>query len=84
MAGGGVKSGVTHGVTEGWGWDTVQDPVHVNDVHATIPHTLGIDHERLVHRFQGRDFRLTDVAGRVVRELLVRRTVRGRHALLKP
>lgn len=70
MAGGGVKGGVTHGETDEWGWATVKDPVHVNDLQATILHTLGVDHERMTYRFQGRDFRLTDVEGRVVRELL--------------
>ena len=71
MAGGGVKGGVTHGVTDDFGWASVQDPVHVNDLQATVLDVLGLDHERLTHRHQGRDFRLTDVAGRVVRELLV-------------
>jgi len=71
MTGGGVKGGVTHGETDEWGWDTVKDPVHVNDLQATLLHTLGVDHEQLTYRSQGRDFRLTDVAGRVVREVLL-------------
>lgn len=80
MAGGGVQGGVTHGVTDEWGWATVQDEVHVNDVQATLLHTLGIDHERLTHRSQGRDFRLTDVAGRVVQQVLGRAEVQPKNA----
>ncbi|MCH2364892.1 MAG: DUF1501 domain-containing protein, partial [Planctomycetes bacterium] len=53
-----------------YGYFAAEDKVHVHDLHATILHCLGLDHKRLVHRFQGRDFRLTDVEGRVVRELL--------------
>ncbi|MBK9129918.1 MAG: DUF1501 domain-containing protein [Phycisphaerales bacterium] len=70
MAGGGTKPGVVHGETDEFGYHIVRDPVHVHDLQATILHLLGIDHERFTHRFQGRDFRLTDVAGRVVGELL--------------
>jgi len=70
LAGGGVKAGHVHGEVDEWGWDVVSDPVHVHDLQATALHCLGLDHERLVHRHQGRDFRLTDVEGRVVRELL--------------
>ncbi|MCZ6597959.1 MAG: DUF1501 domain-containing protein [Planctomycetota bacterium] len=70
LAGGGIRGGTELGLTDEWGWATVQDPVHVNDVQATILHCLGVDHTKLVYRFQGRDFRLTDVGGRVVDEIL--------------
>lgn len=70
MAGGGIKPGFTYGETDEYGYFAAEDKVHVHDLHATILHCLGLDHKRLVHRFQGRDFRLTDVEGRVVRELL--------------
>jgi len=70
MAGGGIRGGITHGATDELGYNAVEDVVHVNDFHATILHLLGIDHRRLTYRFQGRDFRLTDVAGRVVDEIL--------------
>ncbi len=70
LAGGGVKPGITHGETDELGFNVVRGRVHVHDLHATILHLLGFDHERLTYRFQGRDFRLTDVHGRVVRELL--------------
>lgn len=70
MAGGGVKRGLTYGKTDDWGWDVVENPVHIHDVQATALHCLGLDHERLTHRHQGRDFRLTDVAGRVVHDIL--------------
>ena len=70
LAGGGIRGGVTLGTTDEWGWATVEDPVHVNDVQATMLHCLGVDHTKLTYRFQGRDFRLTDVAGRVVDEIL--------------
>jgi Protein of unknown function (DUF1501) len=70
MAGGGIKTGVTHGATDQFGYSAVTDIVHVHDLHATILHLLGIDHLRLVYRFQGRDFRLTDVAGQVVKSIL--------------
>jgi uncharacterized protein (DUF1501 family) len=71
MAGGGVKPGVTLGETDDYCYNIVKDPVHVHDLHATILHTLGIDHTRLTYKFQGRAFRLTDVAGRAVKEILV-------------
>src|SRR5204862_7381676 len=70
MAGGGVKPGQTYGATDDLGFHIVQDKVHVHDIQATILHLLGFDHERLVYRFQGRDFRLTDVHGKVVTALL--------------
>ncbi len=71
MAGGGVRGGLTHGATDELGYDAVEDVVRVNDFHATILRLLGIDHRRLTYRFQGRDFRLTDVAGEVVEKLLL-------------
>jgi hypothetical protein len=70
LAGGGVKSGVTFGATDEFGYNAVDNVVHVNDLHATMLHLLGIDHERLTYRYQGRDFRLTDVAGHVVGDIL--------------
>lgn len=70
MAGGGVKGGYVHGKTDEIGWGVVEDPVHVNDFHATLLHLLGLDHLQLTYRFQGRDFRLTDVGGNVVQKLL--------------
>ena len=85
MAGGGVKPGITHGQTDQWGYNIVdpdgnavlpnehkysQHAVHVHDLHATMMHLLGIDHERLTYRFQGRNFRLTDVHGHVVKDIL--------------
>lgn len=70
MAGGGVKGGYTHGASDELGFGVAKDPVHVHDLQATILHTLGIDHKKLTYRFQGRDYRLTDVAGNVVREVL--------------
>ncbi len=70
MAGGGVKAGFTHGETDEIGYRGIGGRVHIHDLQATILHLLGFDHEKLTHPFQGRDFRLTDVHGRVVRELL--------------
>ncbi len=70
LAGGGVKGGIVHGATDDFGWHAVQDKVHVHDLHATILHLLGLDHERLTYRYGGRDYRLTDVHGHVVREIL--------------
>jgi len=70
LAGGGIKGGHTHGGTDDLGYNAVEKPVHVNDLHATMLYLLGVDHTRLTYRFQGRDFRLTDVAGNVVNEIL--------------
>ena len=70
MAGGGIRPGFTFGETDDLGMNVVRDPVHVHDLQATILHLLGIDHERLTYRFQGRDFRLTDVHGNVVKPIL--------------
>jgi hypothetical protein len=66
MAGGGVRPGFSYGVTDDYGYYTTRQKVHVHDLHATILHLLGVDHERLTYRYGGRDFRLTDVAGDVV------------------
>ena len=70
LAGGGIKPGVTLGESDGFGFNAVKDRVHVHDLQATILHLLGFDHLKLTYRFQGRDFRLTDVHGNVVKELL--------------
>ncbi len=70
MAGGGVRGGTVHGATDEFGFKAVENRVHVHDLHATILHLMGFDHERLTYRHAGRDFRLTDVHGRVVRELV--------------
>ncbi|MEX0701593.1 MAG: DUF1501 domain-containing protein [Planctomycetales bacterium] len=70
LAGGGVKGGCVHGATDEFGFKAVEDRVHVHDLHATILHLMGFDHERFTYRYAGRDFRLTDVHGRVVREIL--------------
>ena len=70
MAGGGVKAGFTYGATDELGFNIVENPVHVHDLNATILHMLGFDHKRLTHRFQGRDYRLTDVHGTVVKDIL--------------
>jgi uncharacterized protein (DUF1501 family) len=70
LAGGGFQPGIVHGATDDYGYNVVEKPVSVHDLHATMLHQLGIDHERLVYRMQGRDFRLTDVAGDVQDELL--------------
>jgi hypothetical protein len=70
VAGGGFRPGVVYGETDDYGYNIVRDPVSVHDLHATLLHCLGLDHERLTYKFQGRDFRLTDVHGQVVRGLL--------------
>ena len=70
LAGGGIQGGITHGATDALGYNAIKDRGHINDLHATLLHLLGIDHERLTHRFQGRDFRLTDIAGKAVNPIL--------------
>ncbi len=70
MAGGGVKGGFAYGATDDYGYYAVENKMHVNDLHATILHLLGLDHEQLTYRYAGRDFRLTDVAGRVATDIL--------------
>jgi hypothetical protein len=67
MAGGGLKGGLTYGATDEIGWTITENPVHINDLHATLLHLFGLNHEVLTYRFEGRDYRLTDVAGRVVK-----------------
>lgn len=71
MAGGGAKPGTIYGATDDFGFKVAENPVHVHDLHATALHMLGLSHEKLTYRYAGRDFRLTDVEGRVVREVLV-------------
>src|SRR5947209_19014518 len=71
VAGGGIKPGITYGASDDLGMSAVTDPVHVHDFQATLLHLLGIDHKRLTYRFQGRDFRLTDVHGEVVKDLIL-------------
>ena len=71
MAGGGIKPGIVYGETDEFGYNIVKDPVHVHDFHATILHQLGLDHEKLTYRHLGRRYRLTDVAGTVVKDILV-------------
>ncbi|MBZ0258838.1 DUF1501 domain-containing protein [bacterium] len=70
MAGGGVKGGQVIGETDEIGWNITKDPIHINDFHATLLHLFGLNHEKLTYRYQGRDFRLTDVAGDVVKKIL--------------
>lgn len=71
MAGGGVKPGLSYGETDQWGYKSTVNPLEIHDLHATILHQLGVDHKKFTHRFSGRDFRLTDVHGRVVNEILL-------------
>ena len=71
LAGGGIKPGFTLGSTDELGYTAVEDVVHVHDLHATMLHLLGIDHKRLTFHFQGRDYRLTDVHGKLVKKILV-------------
>jgi hypothetical protein len=71
LAGGGIKPGIVYGKTDDFSYNVVENPVHVHDLNATILRCLGVDHERLTYRFQGRDFRLTDVHGNVVEDLLM-------------
>jgi uncharacterized protein (DUF1501 family) len=70
LAGGGIKGGITYGATDELGYSAVENVVHVHDLHATMLRLLGVDHERLTYRVQGRDFRLTDVFGHVVEDIL--------------
>jgi hypothetical protein len=69
-AGGGIKGGQVVGKTDDIGWNVVEDAIHINDLHATILHLFGLDHLKLTYKFQGRDFRLTDVGGKVVKKLV--------------
>ena len=70
MAGGGIKPGISHGATDDYGYNITEDPVHIHDINATLLHLMGIDHTRLTYRFQGRDFRLTDVHGNLVNAVM--------------
>jgi hypothetical protein len=70
LAGGGAKPGFAYGATDDYGWFAQENKVHIHDFHASILHLLGMDHERLTHRYAGRDFRLTDIAGHVVKEIM--------------
>ena len=70
MAGGGIRGGMMHGATDEFGWYAIQDKVHIHDLHATILHLLGLDHTRLTFRYGGRDYRLTDVHGNVVQQII--------------
>lgn len=70
MAGGGVKGGMAYGATDDFGFRAVQGRTHIHDIHATLLHLMGLDHERLTYHYASRDYRLTDVAGRVVNEIL--------------
>src|SRR5262249_17984558 len=70
MTGAGVKRGISHGASDDLGFHAVEDKVHVHDLQATMLHLLGFDHEKLTWRFQGRDYRLTDVHGKVVKQVL--------------
>ena len=70
LAGGGVRGGLVYGQTDELGYEAVKNPVHLHDLHATMLYLLGINHERLTYRYAGRDFRLTDVHGTVVEDIL--------------
>jgi arylsulfatase A-like enzyme len=70
MAGGGIKKGTIYGATDDFGFRAVENPVSVHDLHATILHLMGYDHERLTYRYAGRDFRLTDVHGQVIHPII--------------
>jgi uncharacterized protein (DUF1501 family) len=70
MAGGGVKPGTAYGATDDYGYFATENKVHIHDLHATMMHILGMDHEKLTYRYAGRDFRLTDIAGHVVKDIL--------------
>jgi hypothetical protein len=70
LAGGGVRGGMAYGATDDFGFRAVENRIHIHDLHATVLHLLGLDHERLTYRYAGRDYRLTDVEGRVVNEIV--------------
>jgi len=70
MAGGGIKPGMVYGETDDFGYNIVKDPVHVHDFQATLLHQLGIDHEKMIYKHLGRRFRLTDVSGTVIKDLI--------------
>ena len=70
LAGGGVRPGIVHGTTDDYSYNITEDPVHVHDLNATIMHLLGVDHKKLTHRFQGRDYRLTDIHGHLIKKIM--------------
>ena len=70
MAGGGIKPGITYGATDDFAYNITENPVHIHDFHATMMHLLGIEHTKLTYRFEGRDYRLTDIAGELVKGIL--------------
>jgi uncharacterized protein (DUF1501 family) len=70
LAGGGVKGGMTYGATDDWGYYAVENKVHIHDLHATLLALLGMEHTKLTYRYAGRDFRLTDVAGNIVKDII--------------
>jgi hypothetical protein len=70
MAGGGLKAGLVYGETDDYSYNITENPVHVHDLHATLLHQLGVDHTKLTFQYQGRHFRLTDVHGKIVRDIL--------------
>jgi hypothetical protein len=70
LAGGGARGGMTYGETDNFGFKAAENRMHIHDLHATLLHLLGVDHERLTFRYAGRDFRLTDVHGHVAKEIL--------------
>ena len=70
MAGGGVKAGYTHGSTDDFSYNIIENPVHIHDFQATLLHLLGIDHQQLTFKFQGRRYRLTDVHGEIIQQVL--------------
>ncbi len=70
MAGGGVKGGLAHGKTDDYGLEAVEKPAYIHDWHATLLHLVGLDHEKLTYRYAGREMRLTDMKGTVVRDIL--------------
>ena len=70
MSGGGVRGGYVHGETDDYSYNIIKDPVHVHDLNATIMHLMGIDHEEFTFSFQGRDYRLTDVHGKIVNKII--------------
>ena len=70
LAGGGARGGMTYGATDEFGFQAIENRVHVHDLHATVLHMMGLNHERLTYRYSGRDFRLTDVSGTVLHEII--------------
>jgi hypothetical protein len=70
MAGGGIRGGMSYGETDDFGFRAVHNRVHIHDLHATILHQMGLNHEQLTYRYAGRDFRLTDVAGRLIQDIV--------------